>query len=177
MEDESFVRLIRGIRTAHGEHRGHWCSRDSHDEEQSLSFVLRIKLADRPVTGTFSVLKRRDLPEAGLATLSVLSHYEPHGLWYSCADVALVSSCHKNCKWPSGMWRQREMWMISDCISQADAKTRCFTLWTNKQNSHWFMSRVIALATRMLSGDWRGNVAIEFRWVFVCVSTKRDGIV
>lgn len=96
MEDESFVRLIRGIRTAHTEHRGHWCNRDSHDEEQSLSFVLRIKLANRPVTGTFSVLKRRDLPEAGLTTLSVLSHYERRAfdihaqMWLWCPAVTRI---------------------------------------------------------------------------------------
>lgn len=119
-----FVRLIRGLRTAHTEHRGHWCNRDSMTRNRPFSFVLRIKLAIRPVIGTFSVLERGDLPDAGLTALSVLSHYERRGLWYSCTDVALVSSCHGKCdnvqcKRPSGMWQQREIWMISDCISQA----------------------------------------------------------
>lgn len=135
------------------------------------SFVLRIKLANRPVTGTFSVLKRRDLPEAGLTTLSVLSHYERRGLWYSCTDVALVSSCHTNCKWPSGMWQQREIWMISDCISQADAKTCCFTLWTNKQNSQWSMSQAIVLAC-FLKTD-AATLPLSLRG-FLCVGQLKE---
>lgn len=95
MQDEPFVWLIGRIKTALS-----FCSEAKTSQPSSHCDV-------RHPHGARSATERElAQPERGLASLSVLSQYELHSLWYPSADVALVSSCHKNFKCPSGMWQK-----------------------------------------------------------------------
>lgn len=85
-------------------------------------------------------------PEIGLASLSVLSQYELHSLWYPSADVALVSSCHKNFKCPSGMWQKVTSELYAIALVGLMRKHLAWHLErSNKPNIQRFMSGKLLL--------------------------------
>lgn len=88
MQDEPFVRLIRGIKTVHTRRRVHGWNRDKRDEEQRLPIVPRINLGKHPVTAQgLRCTRQHELDVSG-------DELGGPRLWYSRADVALVSGCH-----------------------------------------------------------------------------------
>lgn len=107
-QDEPFVWVIGGIKTAHSRHRGYWWNGDSPDEELSFSFVPGPKLADRPFTvtrcphGARSATEHESAqPEIGHVSLSALSPYELQicrCLWYPAVKRILneLLECDRN---------------------------------------------------------------------------------
>lgn len=113
-QDEPFVWVIGGIKTAHTRHRGYWWNGDSPDEEQFLFFCSEAKTSQASIHcvvrcphGDRSATEHEFAEsEIGQASLSALSQCELHCLWYQCADVSLVSSCQGEFKGPSGLWQK-----------------------------------------------------------------------